>query len=97
MSEIQQLEGSQSKYVKANVSNSNDNIAFEIKFCKDMTIKKLKNKLEIVTGGLACTMKVELYQGERYLTSLDNNEAKVGYYLNCDGLRFHVVDTFTNK
>lgn len=97
MSEIAQFDVSQSNYVKANVSNShNDNVAMDIKFCKDITIKKLKNKLEIVTGGLASTMKVELYQGERYLTSLDNNEAKLGDYLTSDGIRLHVVDKFTN-
>lgn len=97
MSEKSPLAITQSKYVKANVSNSlNDTVACDLKFSKEMTVKQLKNKLEIVTGGLATSMKVELYQGADYLTTLDNNAAKVGTYLNCDGLRLHVIDKFTN-
>lgn len=56
----------------------------------------IQSKLEILTGGSAGTMKVELYKGDAYVTSLDNNEAKLGYYLSCDGLRLHVVDSFTS-
>ncbi|KAH8398583.1 hypothetical protein KR222_000506 [Zaprionus bogoriensis] len=95
MSEILQFGNSDSNYLKANVSNShNSNVAFEIKFSKDITIAQLKSKLEILTGGNAVTMKVELYKGDHYLTSLDNNNAKLGFYASCDGLRLHVIDSF---
>lgn len=43
MSVLTQIENSQSDYIKANVSNShNDNVAFEMKFSKDLTIAQLK-------------------------------------------------------
>jgi len=41
-------------------------------------------------------MKVELYKGDSYVTSLSNNDAKLGFYINCDGLRIHVVDSFVS-
>lgn len=56
----------------------------------------LQSKLEIITGGSASTMKVELYKGDSYVTSLTNNDAKLGFYINCDGLRLHVVDSFVS-
>lgn len=43
MSEITLLENSNSNFIKANVSNShNNNVAFEMKFSKDLTIEQLK-------------------------------------------------------
>lgn len=41
-------------------------------------------------------MKVELYKGDTCLSTLDNNNAQLGYYANCDGLRLHVIDSFAN-
>ncbi|ALC42415.1 CG11242 [Drosophila busckii] len=89
--------GNVSSYITASVSNShNDVVAFEMKFAKDMTIAQLKSKLEILTGGNAGTMKVELFKGDALLHLLDNNDAKLGYYADCDGLRLHVVDIFSS-
>ncbi|XP_030372289.1 tubulin-folding cofactor B [Scaptodrosophila lebanonensis] len=86
-----------SDFIKANVSNSkNDAVAFEMKFAKDLTIAQLKSKLEIITGGNAATMKLELYNGDRYVSTLDNNDAKLGFYMHSDGLRLHVVDSFAS-
>ncbi|XP_060660682.1 tubulin-folding cofactor B [Drosophila nasuta] len=97
MSEIIHLDNSDSSFITANVSNShNDVVAFEMKFAKDITVAQLKSKLEILTGGCAGTMKVELYKGDNHVTSLTNNDAKLGFYINCDGLRLHVVDTFAS-
>lgn len=43
MSGITLLESSNCNYIKANVSNShNNNVAFEMKFSKDLTIDQLK-------------------------------------------------------
>ncbi|EDW01875.1 tubulin-folding cofactor B [Drosophila grimshawi] len=97
MSEIMQLVDSEPKYITANVSNShNDVVAFEIKLARDMTIAQLKTKLEILTGGSASTMKVELYKGDSLVTSFNNNDAKLGFYIDCDGMRLHVIDTFAS-
>lgn len=54
----------------------------------------LQSKLEILTGGSAGTMKVEVYKGDTCLSTLDNDDAKLGYYANSDGLRLHVIDSF---
>ncbi|XP_017865032.1 PREDICTED: tubulin-folding cofactor B [Drosophila arizonae] len=97
MSEILQINNSDSGFITANVSNShNDTVAFEIKFAKDLTISQLKSKLEILTGGNAGTMKVELYKGDNFVTTLSDNDAKLGFYINCDGMRLHVIDNFAN-
>ncbi|KAH8279381.1 tubulin-folding cofactor B [Drosophila bipectinata] len=91
------IESGKSDFIKANVSNShNDAVAFEVKLAKDLTVAELKSKLEILTGGCAGTMKVELYKGDTCLSTLDNNNAQLGYYANCDGLRLHVIDSFAN-
>lgn len=43
MSEILQMNNSDSAFIIANVSNShNDAVAFEMKFAKDLTISQLK-------------------------------------------------------
>ncbi|XP_017072817.1 tubulin-folding cofactor B [Drosophila eugracilis] len=89
------IEPGKSDFIKANVSNShNDAVAFEVKFAKDLTVAQLKSKLEILTGGCASTMKVQVFKGDTCLSTLDNNNAQLGYYANCDGLRLHVIDTF---
>ncbi|XP_037712624.1 tubulin-folding cofactor B [Drosophila subpulchrella] len=89
------VESGKSDFVKANVSNShNDAVAFEVKFAKDLTVAQLKSKLEILTGGSAGTMKVQVFKGENCLATMDNNDAQLGYYVNCDGLRLHVIDSF---
>ncbi|XP_068144736.1 tubulin-folding cofactor B [Drosophila tropicalis] len=84
-----------SDFIRANVSNSNnDAVAFEMKFAKDLKVSQLKNKLEILTGGSAATMRVELYEGKNRLATLDNDDAQIGFYINSDGLRLHVIDSF---
>ncbi|KAH8402257.1 hypothetical protein KR009_010868 [Drosophila setifemur] len=89
------IESGRSDFIKVNISNShNDAVAFEVKLAKDLTVAQLKSKLEILTGGCAGTMKVELYKGEKCISTLDNNDAQLGYYANSDGLRLHVIDSF---
>ncbi|KAH8389263.1 hypothetical protein KR200_007068 [Drosophila serrata] len=90
-------EPGKSDFIVANVSNShNDAVAFQVKFAKDLTVAQLKSKLEILTGGCAGTMKVEVYKGDTCLSTLDNNDALLGYYANSDGLRLHVIDSFAS-
>ncbi|KAH8258465.1 hypothetical protein KR038_011859 [Drosophila bunnanda] len=90
-------EPGKSDFIVANVSNShNDAVAFQVKFAKDLTVAQLKSKLEILTGGCAGTMKVEVYKGDACISTLDNNDALLGYYANSDGLRLHVIDSFAS-
>ncbi|XP_059618953.1 tubulin-folding cofactor B [Phlebotomus argentipes] len=83
-------------FVKVNVTNSKtDAVVFERKFPKDITILEFKNKLEVVTGGCAATMKLELFNGDKLVGKLDNNESLLGSYPIEDGMRIHVIDEFT--
>ncbi|TMW50588.1 hypothetical protein DOY81_004323 [Sarcophaga bullata] len=86
---------SASDFIKINITNSKtDNIAFDIKFPKSMTVGELKNKLQIITGGNAGTMQVELYKGERLITSLGDDSQMLGALPIDPGMRFHVKDNF---
>lgn len=86
---------STSDFIKINITNSKtDNIAFDIKFAKSMTVGELKNKLQIITGGSAGTMVVELYKGEQLMTSLSDDTMMLGALPIEPGMRFHVKDNF---
>lgn len=89
------LKLSTSDFVKVNVTNSKtDNVVFEKKFPKDISVLDLKNKLEVITGGCAGTMQIDLYNGDNLVCKIDNNDALVGSYPIEDGMRFHVNDNF---
>jgi len=82
-------------FVKVNVSNSkNDSVAFEMKIPKDLTVLELKSKLEIVTGGNAGTMQLQLYNGEQLIANLNNDSVLVGSLPIENGMRIHVIDNF---
>ncbi|XP_055710699.1 tubulin-folding cofactor B [Phlebotomus papatasi] len=82
-------------FVKVNVTNSKtDAVVFERKFPKNLTILEFKNNLEVLTGGNANTMKLELYSGDKLVGKLENNAALLGSYPIEDGMRIHVVDDF---
>ncbi|KAJ9582465.1 hypothetical protein L9F63_003158, partial [Diploptera punctata] len=84
-------------FVNVNITSSgkNDSCCIERRFQKGITIADLKGKLELLTGGNASTMKIELYSKENVLVGkLDNDQALLGSYPVEDGMRFHVVDTF---
>ena len=50
-----------------------------------------QGKLELITGGNASTMNLELYSQENALIGkLDNNAALLGSYPIDDGMRIHV-------
>jgi len=86
---------SRSDFVKVNVSNSkNDSIAFEVKFVKSITIEELKRKLEIITGGCADTMQLQLFNGSQLLTDIKDNAKPLGFYGPENGMRLHVIDDF---
>lgn len=51
----------------------------------------LQGQLELMTGGSASTMKIEIYtKDNKYIGTCDNDEAYLGYYVTCDGMRLHV-------
>lgn len=84
-----------SDFIKINVTNSKtDNIAFDIKFPKSMTVGELKNKLQIITGGNACTMVVDLCKGQQLVTLLADDSIMLGALPIEAGMRFHVNDNF---
>jgi tubulin-folding cofactor B len=47
--------------------------------------------LELITGGNASTMKIELYTKDNsYVGTCDNDEARLGSYVMHDGMGLHV-------
>lgn len=81
--------------VTIHISNSKtDAVAFERRFAKSQTIEEFKQKLEIVTGGAAGTMQLVLYNGDKEVVKMDDNDAKLGSYPIEDGMRVHVIDAF---
>ncbi|XP_063701556.1 tubulin-folding cofactor B [Culicoides brevitarsis] len=82
-----------SSFVVVNVSNSqNDTVSFERKFPKNITIIELKYKLEVITGGSAGTMQIELFDGDQLVKILNDNNSILGSFDIKDGMRLHVVD-----
>lgn len=81
--------------VTINISNSqNDAISFERKYSRSLKLYEFKSKLELITGGNAGTMRLELYSGDRLVSKLDGDERMLGSYPIEDGMRVHVVDQF---
>ncbi|XP_061388219.1 tubulin-folding cofactor B-like [Musca vetustissima] len=84
-----------SDFIQINVTNSKtDHVAFDIKFPKSLTVADLKQKLQVITGGNAGTMKVELYKGSELVTSLGDDSMMLGALPIEPNMRFHVVDDF---
>lgn len=86
-----------SDFIKINVTNSKtEHVAFDIKFAKSITVGELKQKLQVITGGSAGTMKVALYKGDELVTSLTDDTMMLGALPieGTSGMRFHVVDEF---
>lgn len=50
--------------------------------------------MEIITGGSAGTMQLQLYNGDKLIGQLDNDEAELGSYPITSDMRIHVVDNF---
>lgn len=51
-----------------------------------------KAKLEIITGGNAATMELQLFSGDRLITLLNDNETMIGALPIENNMRLHVVD-----
>ena len=86
-----------SDYVKVFISTSlGGDDPNERKFLKSITVGDLKGKLEMLTGGGASTMKLQVYEkdSEKLVCALDNDSALLGSYPIDDGMRLHVTDKF---
>jgi len=86
-------------YAKFTITTSGQQDAFlERRFDRNITIADLKGKLELLTGGNASTMKIELYTKDSvYVGTCDNDEACLGSYIKHDEMRLHVVDIFAQR
>lgn len=86
-------------YAKFTITISGQQDAsFERRFDRSITIAELKGKLELLTGGNASTMKIELYTKDNICVgTCDNDEACLGSYAIHDEMRLHVVDIFAQR
>lgn len=87
-------------YVNFTITKSGQKDAcVERRFPTDITVACLKGKLELITGGSASTMKIELYtKDDEFIGTCDNDEALLGYYVTNGGkMRLHVVDAFLQR
>ncbi|KAI8084426.1 CAP Gly-rich domain-containing protein [Gilbertella persicaria] len=75
------------------VDTSDENVSTERRFDKGLTISQLKYKLEPITGIPYSTQKIDLYQGNHLLGTLDDETRMLGSYPAEDYMRLHVVDT----
>lgn len=55
-----------------------------------------QNKLEIITGASAGTMRLQLYNGDKVIAQLNDDEAELGSFPIENEMRIHVVDNFQN-
>lgn len=55
-----------------------------------------QGKLEIITGASAGTMQLQLFNGDKLITQLNDDEKELGSYAIENGMRLHVVDNFQN-
>lgn len=48
--------------------------------------------MEVITGGSAGTMQLQLFNGDKLIAQLDDDDALLGSYAIENGMRIHVVD-----
>ncbi|XP_074662613.1 tubulin-folding cofactor B-like [Tubulanus polymorphus] len=84
--------------VELTVTSSINSFGTERRFEKSLTIAALKNKLEILTGGSAGSMQLELYDRNNQLVGrLSDDEQLLGFYPVEDRMRLHVIDNTMAK
>lgn len=86
-------------YINFTITSSGQkNMCVERRFPRDITVAHLKGQLELITGGSASTMKIELYtKDDQFIGTCDNDEALLGCYVTHYGMRLHVVDAFLQR
>ncbi|XP_018328178.1 tubulin-folding cofactor B [Agrilus planipennis] len=85
-----------SDFLNVQISTSKDDfIHNERRFTKDITVRDLKAKLELMTGASCNTMQIEAYDKDNKLVcKLADEDALLGSYPIDNGMRLHVVDSF---
>ncbi|XP_063242869.1 tubulin-folding cofactor B-like [Bacillus rossius redtenbacheri] len=80
------------------VSNSEDDFSVEKRYKKSLTVKDLKNNLELVTGCSANSMKINVYDSKsQFVCFLANDDALLGSYPVDSGMRLHVTGDFAMR
>jgi tubulin-folding cofactor B len=75
------------------ISSNCNEFTSEKKFNKDLTIALLKNKLELITGASALSMKIAVYdKKDTKVCELSDPDALLGSYQVDSGMRLHVDD-----
>lgn len=80
------------------LSSSTSSFLIEKRFNKDLTVSALKGKLELLTGAVASSQQLEVYDtSNKAVCKLDNDDALLGSYPIDDGMRIHVIDLHGTK
>ncbi|GAB1609837.1 tubulin-folding cofactor B-like [Argonauta hians] len=80
-----------SPYVELSITSNISSITTIKRFPKDLTIADLKMKLILLTGA-TMNMKLQLYQENKSVCSMDNDTALLGSYPVENGFILHVTD-----
>ncbi|XP_043234958.1 tubulin-folding cofactor B-like isoform X2 [Amphibalanus amphitrite] len=84
--------------VNVTVSSNITQYPMQKRFQKGLTILQLKNKLELVTGGSAATMRLSLLdKQDQFVCYLDSETALFGSFPVDEGMRLHVEDKTCHK
>ena len=76
------------------ITSSVNTFSSERRYEKGITIAKLKEKLELVTGASFANMRLELYDDKgKLLGPMDDDSKLLGFYPVEDFFRIHVIDT----
>ncbi|XP_026469385.1 tubulin-folding cofactor B-like [Ctenocephalides felis] len=85
-----------SDFVEITITNSqNEAASVQRRFFKSISIGEFKSRLELLTGGRAATMRLQLFSKDDTLVGvLDKDELPLGSYPIDSGMRVHVIDDF---
>lgn len=62
------------------------------RYRRGMTVYELKNKLEMITGRSAKTMNLSVYDKDRLVVKLDDDDSQIGSYPIESGMQILVED-----
>ncbi|XP_050702958.1 tubulin-folding cofactor B-like [Eriocheir sinensis] len=80
--------------VNVRVTSNVNNFTAEKRFDRALTIGDLKGRLELVTGGSASSMGLEVFdENESLVCRMDNDEALLGSFCVEENYRIHVTDS----
>uniref|UniRef100_T1IPT7 CAP-Gly domain-containing protein n=1 Tax=Strigamia maritima TaxID=126957 RepID=T1IPT7_STRMM len=79
--------------VNLTVTSNINSFASERRFDKSLAVSAFKGKLELLTGALTGSMKLELYDKDNKLvTQIEGDDKLLGSFPIDDGMRIHVID-----